>query len=185
MICKLPSFTLLYCSAAVVKAGGIRRLAPPSCGDGKRQRSEECDGSDSVDCPGLCQSDCSCLVSTVPMLEFFSNTVIRDTIPSTLFGTNIVYSYESDSFWNGTIGQPASESLFYTANAFLRYPGGEVTSYYHWDNPVGRGWADSWAPGFNGVYEDEENWVSSIGSFYIEMALLHIICSFSSSVRQI
>ena len=48
-----------------------------------------------------------------------------------------------------------------------------MTSYYHWDNPVGRGWADSWAPGFNGVYEDEENRVSSIGSFYIEMALLH------------
>lgn len=35
-----------------------------------------------------------------------------------------------------------------------------MTSYFHWDNPVGRGWSDSWSPSFNDVYEPEDKWMS-------------------------
>jgi hypothetical protein len=32
----------------------------PVCGNDRRGPGEECDGSDAVDCPGLCQADCTC-----------------------------------------------------------------------------------------------------------------------------
>mmetsp|Transcript_25761 Transcript_25761/g.54448 ORF Transcript_25761/g.54448 Transcript_25761/m.54448 type:complete len:612 (-) Transcript_25761:77-1912(-) len=153
---------LCYCSS-VANASfreGIRGLAKPVCGNNQQQGSEECDGTDDAACRGMCDADCMCTTSSLPLLEFFSDTVIRTTIPSTLFGTNIVYSWERDEYWNETLYDPsARQTLFYNGNAFLRYPGGEVTSYFHWDNPVGRGWSDSWAPGFNGVYEPASEWM--------------------------
>jgi hypothetical protein len=34
--------------------------APPVCGNGVRDFTEQCDGADSAECSGLCQPDCSC-----------------------------------------------------------------------------------------------------------------------------
>jgi pimeloyl-ACP methyl ester carboxylesterase len=32
----------------------------PTCGDGTKNLAEQCDGADAAQCPGLCQSDCTC-----------------------------------------------------------------------------------------------------------------------------
>lgn len=60
-----------------------------------------------------------------------------------LLGFNIVYAYEADSVWNdGKI----SGYLKDVSTSVMRYPGGTVSSYYHWDNLSGEGWKDSWDP---------------------------------------
>ena len=69
-------------------------------------------------------------------------------VNTNLFGGNIVYSKESDTYWDDGSNY---KKLFQFNNTFLRYPGGAVTSYFHWKDPVGLGWVDSWAPGYNGA----------------------------------
>lgn len=167
-------------AAATKQQQHLRQLGKPTCSNNIREGSEECDGNDDTACPNLCNSDCTCPAAPMPtplptpmpvdvtptptltpLLQINSNTILRESIPAKLFGVNIVYSWEKDDYWNGTTGNnPAAQSLSYTGNSFIRYPGGEVTSYYHWNNPVGRGWSDSWSPNFNGVYEPPDNWMS-------------------------
>lgn len=64
-------------------------------------------------------------------------------ISSHLLGFNIVYAYESDSIWSdGKI-----EGYLKDVNAsVMRYPGGTVCSFYHWNKLTGEGWKDSWDP---------------------------------------
>jgi len=112
------------------------------------------------------ESECS--TNSKHYLSIRSQNIIRTTIPPRLFGTNLVYSWEPDNFWNGDNGDTelgippgdTSARLSYMGGAYFRYPGGEVTSYYHFDKPTGRGWTDSWAPNFDKVYEPQENWMS-------------------------
>lgn len=71
------------------------------------------------------------------------NEDLRSIISPHLMGFNIVYAYEKDALWNdGKI-----ESYLKEVNAgVLRYPGGTVTTYYHWNQLTGEGWKDSWDP---------------------------------------
>ena len=76
----------------------------------------------------------------------YSIKVISDKkipISSHLLGFNIVYAYESDSIWSdGKI-----EGYLKDVNAsVMRYPGGTVCSFYHWNKLTGEGWKDSWDP---------------------------------------
>jgi hypothetical protein len=58
-----------------------------------------------------------------------------------LIGTNVIYSRESDALWaDSTI----AESLKDLRTGFMRYPGGEVTSFYHWNHNTGVPFKDSW-----------------------------------------
>lgn len=64
-----------------------------------------------------------------------------------IMGFNIVYCYEGDTPWqNGSGKVPAMLKKIGTRQ--LRYPGGTVTTFYHWEQPTGQGWADSWNPEF-------------------------------------
>ncbi len=63
-------------------------------------------------------------------------------------GFNIVYVYEKDAPWkDGKDDVPALLKTLKTKP--LRYPGGTVTTFYHWNKLTGQGWADSWNPAFD------------------------------------
>ena len=60
-----------------------------------------------------------------------------------LMGFNIVYAYEADSIWSdGKI----TGYLKDVKTSVIRYPGGTVSSFYHWNALTGEGWKDSWDP---------------------------------------
>ena len=71
---------------------------------------------------------------------------ILDTISNTLLGFNVVYPHEKDAIWQD------GKIALYLKNIktnILRYPGGTVVSFYHWDKLSGHGWDDSWAPNYS------------------------------------
>lgn len=58
-----------------------------------------------------------------------------------LFGYNIVYAETPDKVWsNGKL----KEFTKNTGTSFIRYPGGTVVTFWHWKEPTGHGWDDSW-----------------------------------------
>ena len=76
----------------------------------------------------------------------YSVKLIKDNkilVSPLLLGFNAVYAYEADSVWrDGKI-----EGYLKDLNvSVMRYPGGTVCSFYHWDKLTGEGWKDSWDP---------------------------------------
>lgn len=70
----------------------------------------------------------------------------KHKISPDLFGYNIVYAETPDGVWeNGTIKKFTKE----TNTSFIRYPGGTVVTFWHWKEPTGNGWNDSWDPTHN------------------------------------
>ena len=65
-----------------------------------------------------------------------------------IMGFNTVYSYEPDAMWKNGNGK-IPQLLQQLKTGILRYPGGTVTTNYHWEHPTGQGWSDSWNPGFD------------------------------------
>lgn len=67
----------------------------------------------------------------------------KASVSSLLLGFNAVYAYESDSIWSdGKI-----EGILKDVNtSVMRYPGGTVSSFFHWNALTGEGWKDSWDP---------------------------------------
>ncbi len=69
------------------------------------------------------------------------------TVSPNIMGFNIVYCFEGDTPWQSGSGKvPAM--LKKIGAGQLRYPGGTVATFYHWQQPTGQGWADSWNPAF-------------------------------------
>jgi len=73
-------------------------------------------------------------------------TIIAHSISTMIQGQGLIYSHEADHIYtDGSMAQ-----LYKDVGAgFLRYPGGAVTTMYHWDDLNGHGWIDSW----NGTYD--------------------------------
>lgn len=67
----------------------------------------------------------------------------RGVISPLLMGFNLVYYLEYDALWADGRMEALLKQLKCGA---LRFPGGEITSYYHWDDVNGRGEVDSWDP---------------------------------------
>lgn len=65
------------------------------------------------------------------------------TISERLMGFNIVYAQEKDEIWQDGV---LINSLKEANTSVLRYPGGTVVTYYHWNNLTGNGWMDKWDP---------------------------------------
>ena len=60
-----------------------------------------------------------------------------------LMGFNVIYPHEKNSIWqDGKIAGCLKDVKV----AFIRYPGGTVCSFYHWNSLTGEGWKDSWDP---------------------------------------
>lgn len=83
---------------------------------------------------------------TEPDKESYSIRLIKGEkvrISPYLTGFNAVYAYESDAIWNdGKIVNYLKD----VSTSVMRYPGGTVSSFYHWDKLTGEGWKDSWDP---------------------------------------
>lgn len=68
------------------------------------------------------------------------------SVSEKLLGFNTVYANNPDDIWSD--GKLAS-AIKAVRPGFLRYPGGTVTTFYHWHSLTGNGWADSWDPSYN------------------------------------
>jgi alpha-L-arabinofuranosidase len=65
------------------------------------------------------------------------------SVSNLLMGFNLIYPHEKNEIWeDGKIAGFMKEVNV----AFLRYPGGTVCSFYHWNALTGEGWKDSWDP---------------------------------------
>jgi alpha-N-arabinofuranosidase len=72
----------------------------------------------------------------------------KGVVSPELFGVNAIYCNEPDARWqSGAHNVPAL--LAQAGIKLIRYPGGTVTTYYHWPEPTGQGWSDTWDPDFN------------------------------------
>jgi len=68
------------------------------------------------------------------------------TVSPMIQGFGLIYCFEADDIYAG--GSMAQ--LFKDVGAgYLRYPGGAVTTMYHWNDLNGHGWIDNW----NGTYD--------------------------------
>lgn len=76
------------------------------------------------------------------MLDQPSGRLISDK----LLGFNIVYAGNPDKVWeDGSL----AAAIKATRPGFLRYPGGTVNTFFHWQTPTGNGWADCWDPSYD------------------------------------
>ena len=66
-------------------------------------------------------------------------------ISERVMGFNIVYCNSPDAVWaTGTL----QKEIKGVNPGFLRWPGGTVCTFFHWQHPTGVGWEDSWKPGY-------------------------------------
>lgn len=80
----------------------------------------------------------------------------RHKISSNLFGYNIVYAETPDKAWNNGIVKKFTKE---TKTSFIRYPGGTVVTYWHWKEPNGLGWEDSWDPSYKSVKKPDSEFM--------------------------
>ncbi|WP_136063496.1 hypothetical protein [Pontiella sulfatireligans] len=67
-------------------------------------------------------------------------------ILKTAMGTGLVYSWYADSmFADGEVSHIIQD----IGLGALRWPGGTVVTFYHWDDLNGQGWTDSWNPAYD------------------------------------
>ncbi|NDV61479.1 hypothetical protein G0Q06_03345 [Puniceicoccales bacterium CK1056] len=89
------------------------------------------------------------------MVEIQPDSFLR-RVGDNILGANVVYSHEDDAPWeSGDLIDQYKE----LGISFIRYPGGEVTDYFHWADPNGVGWRDTWAPGGNSSPEPASAWM--------------------------
>ena len=82
------------------------------------------------------------------------------TVPREILGQQLVYNHEADSLWSGPDAYLLNEEGT-LSTGILRYPGGVVTNYFHWNNPTGTYTDDNWDPGYNPDKDmDTEYWMS-------------------------
>jgi alpha-L-arabinofuranosidase len=80
---------------------------------------------------------------TATICEVSVDTLVSHQISKHLVGFNVIYPHEKDIIWDD--GKIVSY-LKDINTSIIRYPGGTVTSFYHWESLSGHGWADSWDP---------------------------------------
>ena len=75
--------------------------------------------------------------------SFSLNKEKTTPVSDKLMGFNLIYPHEKNSIWrDGKIAGYLKD----VDVGFLRYPGGTVCSYYHWNALTGEGWKDDWDP---------------------------------------
>ncbi len=73
-----------------------------------------------------------------------------------LMGFNIVFQTESDELWEkGKLDEKLKELKC----GVLRFPGGEVTSYYHWNKMIDKGETDTWDPKYKEEKVDQSKFM--------------------------
>ncbi|WP_019028956.1 hypothetical protein [Colwellia piezophila] len=84
-------------------------------------------------------------VSAQVVIDIDANK-ISHTVHPMIQGQGLVYSIENDVIYaDGSMAQ-----LYKNIGAgFLRWPGGTVSTMYHWNDLTGVGWVDQWNPNYN------------------------------------
>lgn len=83
---------------------------------------------------------------------YIDGTNVKHTVSPMIQGQGLIYSFEADAIYaDGKIAQTISD----IGASFLRWPGGTVTTFYHWDNLNGQGWTDNWRPNYNASNDND------------------------------
>jgi hypothetical protein len=70
----------------------------------------------------------------------------QGVVSDMLVGTGLVYAWENDALYaDGSIADMIRD----VGLEALRWPGGAVVTYYHWNDLNGNGWSDSWNPAYS------------------------------------
>lgn len=75
--------------------------------------------------------------------SFTVQNIVMHRVSDLLLGFNVVYPHEKDQIWED--GKIAGFLKDVQAR-LIRYPGGTVASFYHWNTLSGNGWVDSFDP---------------------------------------
>lgn len=79
-------------------------------------------------------------------------TNLFHTISPMIQGQGLIYSHEADSIYeDGAMAQTFKD----VGAGFLRWPGGTVTTHYHWNDLNGQGWIDNWNPDYDNSKDEE------------------------------
>ena len=70
-------------------------------------------------------------------------------ISNMLTGVNLLYSLEKDALWKDDPEQKMVGYLKKMKSGILRFPGGKIVEFWHWDKPNGQTSMDTWAPGYD------------------------------------
>ena len=81
-----------------------------------------------------------------PTMTVRLDRVTDRTVSERLLGFNIVYAKNPDSLWRSGV---LAKGIRDCRPGFLRYPGGTVNTYFHWESPTGNGWEDCWDPQYD------------------------------------
>ncbi|WP_019028937.1 alpha/beta hydrolase fold domain-containing protein [Colwellia piezophila] len=89
------------------------------------------------------------------MINIDGNNVSH-TVHPMIQGHGLVYSEEADAIYaDGTMAK-----LYQDVGAsFLRWPGGTVTTMYHWNDLTGVGWIDKWDPNYSATNADPSQYM--------------------------
>ena len=85
-------------------------------------------------------------VGDAPRITVRLDRISERTVSDRLLGFNIVYAKNPDSLWRSGVLEKAIRDV---RPGFLRYPGGTVNTYFHWEHPTGNGWEDLWDPQYD------------------------------------
>ena len=86
------------------------------------------------------------LLSVLRILPLELSSVKEEVVSDRLLGFNVTYANSPDEMWaDGKL----IEAMASVRPGFLRYPGGTVTTFYHWNALTGNGWTDAWDPSYS------------------------------------
>ncbi|MEZ5586122.1 MAG: hypothetical protein R3E46_03520 [Sedimenticolaceae bacterium] len=90
------------------------------------------------------------------------------TISPMAFGQHLIYPSEPDRLYDSGFLPGLIKDMGAT---FLRWPGGTVTTYYHWNQLTGNGWEDTWNPDYQtsdnkdaSTYMDVDEYIHLLGA---------------------
>ena len=84
-------------------------------------------------------------------------------ISDKLMGFNIVYAKTPDSVWEDDVLADGIKSVH---PGFLRYPGGTVNTFFHFETPTGQGWKDNWDPGYDNAINADPTQYTDIDEYF-------------------
>src|SRR5690348_5684690 len=102
--------------------------------------------------------------TTAPCIIVLDASSQAGRISPMLMGFNIVYNNSPDSVWRKGRGK-IPLLLQQLGVGVLRYPGGTVTTFYHWEHPSGQGHKDRWDPSYDTLKDKSPSRVMDLDEY--------------------
>ncbi|MBK1875884.1 hypothetical protein [Pelagicoccus mobilis] len=97
-----------------------------------------------------------CLIPFGILIADTSVSIDVDTqehpITDMVLGTGLIYSWNADSVYGSEEVAHIMKDIGFGA---LRWPGGTLVTFYHWDDLNGQGWLDHWDPDYDRELKDQ------------------------------